>query len=187
MIDKNVVIEHYLINEQTELMTGEYVENGQQWTRVLEGKETFLVAERPLEIINNSLLCLGSTFSAARRSSKYILGDCYMCPIKVNCNLGIWLFPTKSHRDEHCIWFSLEHIKDVKPMGIRRSRVYLNNNHEVEIEMKASAFRNKIDKTKELRASMMRNAENSVTLLLEPEKGFKIIEGTGINPYEVKK
>jgi competence protein ComK len=186
MHDNNIVIEDYLINEKTALMAGAYVQNGQQWTRVVEGKETFLVAKRPIEIINNSLLCLGSTFKAAQRSSKYLLGDCYLCPIKVNCHLGIWLFPTKSYRDDHCIWFSLEHVKDVRPLGIKRSLVYLNYHHEVEIGMRASSFKNKMEKAKQLRDVILKNEHNSVTLLLEPEKGFKIIEGTGHNPFEVK-
>lgn len=181
------VKDDYLMNERTVLLTGEYVKNGRQWTRVIEGEETFLVKRRPIELINRALLCLGSDFSGARKSSKYILGECHMCPIRINCNLGIWLFPTKSYRDEHCIWFSLMHVKDTKPCGIRRTRVYLSYNHEIEIEMKETSFKNKKNKANQLRESMLRNAQSPLTFYLEPKKGLKIIEGPGLNRYELKK
>lgn len=178
--------ENYAINEEMVFITGEYVENGERWSRVVEGKERFLVKQKPIEILDNALLCLGSDFHAARKSSKFILGECHMCPIRINCNLGIWLFPTKSYKDHSCIWFSLAHVKDVKACGIRRTKVYLSYNHEVEIAMKASTFKNKLNKAMELRENMMRNAQSPVSLLFEPQKGFKIIEGTGLNRYEWK-
>jgi competence protein ComK len=179
--------EDYLMNEKTVLLMGEYVKNGRQWTRVIEGEETFLVKKRPIDLINRALLCLGSDFRAARKSSKYILGECHMCPIRVNCNLGVWLFPTKSYRDDHCIWFSLMHVKDSKSVGVRRTKVFLSYNHDIEIEMKEPSFKNKKNKAIQLRESMLRNSQSPLTFYLEPKKGIKIIEGPGVNRYELKK
>lgn len=181
------IIEDYLINEKTVLLMGEYVKNGRQWTRVIEGEETFLVKKRPIDLINRALLCLGSDFRAARKSSKYILGECHMCPIRVNCNLGVWLFPTKSYKDDHCIWFSLMHVKDSKSVGIRRTKVFLSYNHDIEIEMKESSFKNKKNKAIQLRESMLRNSQSPLTFYLEPKKGLQIIEGPGVNRYKLKK
>lgn len=179
--------EDYTINEKTVLLTGEYSELGEPWTRVIEGEETFIIKRRPVELINKSLLCSGSEFHAARRSSKQILGDCHMCPIKVNSYLGIWLFPTKSFRNHHCIWFSLMHVKDEKSCGIRRTKVELSFNHEIEIQMKESTFKNKKLKAMELRDRMTRYAQSPITFYLEPKKGLHFIEGIGVNRYKQKK
>lgn len=183
----NIFKEDYNLNEKTVLLTGEYGEFGEKWSRVVEGEDTFIVKKRPDEIINKALLCLGSDFHAARRSSKQLLGECHMCPIKINDYLGIWLFPSKSFRNHHCVWFSLMHVKDEKSCGIRRTKIYLSFNHEIEIEMKESSFKTKKLKAMELRERMMRYAQNPVTFYLEPKKGLKIIEGEGINRYQLKK
>lgn len=183
----DILKDNYMINEKTVLLTGEYAKFGHQWTRVIEGEETFLVKKRPIELINSALLCLGSDFHGARRSSKRILGECHMCPIKINCNLGIWLFPTKSYKDDHCIWFSLMHVQDTEPCGIRRTKVLLSYNHEIEIEMKESSFKNKKQKAIDLRESMLRNAQSPITFYFEPKKGLYIVEGEGLNRYTLKK
>lgn len=181
-----ILRDEYMINEKTVALTGEYDKYGRLLTRVVEGEETFLVKRRPVELINMSLLCLGSDFQAARRSSKRILGTYHMYPIKVNCNLGIWLFPTKSYRNDHCIWFSLMHVKRTRPCGIRKTTVYLSYNHEFEIDMRESSFNNKKQKAEELRDSMMKNAQSPITFYLEPKQGLRVKEKKGENRYTLK-
>ncbi|WP_213370294.1 competence protein ComK [Mesobacillus boroniphilus] len=179
-------LQEYLINEKTVLLTGEYDDFGKLCTRVIEGSDTFLVALKPMQVINNTLQLLGSNFHSVRETSKQILGDVHMCPIKVNCNLGIWLFPTKSHNNEFCVWFSLMHVKKTKPLGIRRTEVYLSYHHTFIIEMKESSFNHKRQKAEDLREAMLKNTQSPLTFYLEPRKGFCICEDEGRNPYKIK-
>lgn len=179
------MLDHYFINEQTVLLTGEYDQFGRLCTRVIEGEKTFLVNMRPRQVINNTLLKLGSDFRAVRESSKNILGSMHMCPIKINCNLGIWLFPTKSYLNDYCVWFSLMHVKHTKAHGVRRTEVFLSYNHSFMIEMKESSFNQKRQKAEDLRALMVKNSQSPITFFVEPKKGFCILEDEGINPYTI--
>ena len=94
-----IILDHYLINEETVLLTGEYDQFGRLCTRVIEAEKTFIVNLKPRQVINNTLLKLGSDFRGVRESSKDILGTVHMCPIKINCNLGIWQIGRASCRE----------------------------------------------------------------------------------------
>lgn len=177
----------YIVNQETVLLTGEYDRFGKLCTRVIEGKETFLVNKKPLEIINETLLGLGSDFRGGRESSKKILGTTHMCPIKINCQLGIWLFPTKSYNHDFCVWFSLNHVKRTKARGIRKTEVFLSYGHSFVIGMKESSFNNKRQKAEDLREEMLKNSKGPLTYYIEePRKGINIREDEGENPYKIK-
>ena len=179
-------LQEYLVNENTVLLTGEYDRFGRLCTRVIEGEKTFLVNMRTMQVINISLRLLGSNFQSVRETSKQILGDIHMCPIKVNCHLGIWLFPTKSYNNDFCVWFSLMHVKRTKPLGVRRTEVYLSYNHTFIIEMKESSFNQKRQKAEDLREAMLKNSQSPLTFYLEPKKGLCILEDEGLNPYKIR-
>lgn len=180
------ILKKYFLNEKTVLLTGEYDRYGRLCTRVIEGERTFLVNMKPMEVINSSLQLLGSNFHSVRETSRQILGDIHMCPIKINCNLGVWIFPTKSYRNDFCVWFSLIHVKKTRPLGARRTEVYLSYNHTFIIEMKESSFNQKRQKAEDLREAMLKNTQSPLTFYLEPKKGFCIQEDEGINPYIIK-
>lgn len=181
------LLDDYKINQETVLLTGEYNEYGKLCTRVIEGEHTFLVNMKPTEVINKTMLGLGSDFHAGRKSAREILGDINLCPIKVNCNLGIWLFPTKSYNHDFCIWFSLEHVKKTKPIGIRKTEVYLSYNHTFVVNMKQSTFNDRKQKAKDLREEMLKNSQGMLTFCVETKKGLVICEGEGINRYRINK
>lgn len=180
-------MENYLINQNTVLLTGEYDQLGKLCTRVIEGKESFLVKMKPMDIINNTLLGLGSDFRGCRESSKKILGSTHMCPIKINCRQGIWLFPTKSFNDDYCVWFSLNHVKRTKAKGVRKTKVYLSFGHTFTLDMKESSFNNKRQKAEDLRVEMLKNSRGPLTFYIEERKqGLSIREDEGRNPYRIK-
>ncbi|WLR55441.1 competence protein ComK [Mesobacillus subterraneus] len=177
------VLSEYILNEESVLLTGEYHVNGKLYARVIHGEETFLVDMRPLKIIDETMIGVGSNFKTGRKSARRLLGDVSMCPIKVNCNLGIWLFPTKSYNDDFCIWFSLMHVKGTKALGIRRTEVELSYGHKVIIQMKESAFNQRRKKAEELREKMTKNSKGSLTFFVESKKGIEMIEGEGVKRY----
>ncbi|WP_226679033.1 competence protein ComK [Mesobacillus jeotgali] len=180
------VLTDYIINEETVLLTGEYNENGKLYARVIHGEDTFLIDMKPIKIINETMIGLGSDFKTGRKSARRLLGNISMCPIKVNCNLGIWLFPTKSYNDDFCIWFSLMHVKNTKALGIRRTEVELSYGHHVVIQMKESSFNQKRKKAEDLREKMIKNSKGPLTFYIESKKGIKMIEGEGVKRYTLK-
>jgi competence protein ComK len=180
------VLNEYFINEKTVLITGEYDEYGTLFTRVIQGEKTFLVKMKPTHVINRSLQRIGSNFQSVRDTSEQILGEMHMCPIMINCNLGIWLFPTKSYNDDFCVWFSLMHVKKTKARGVRRTEVFLSYNHTFIIDMKESSFNHKRQKAEDLREIMLKNTKSPLTFYVEPKKGFRIRQDKGINPYKFR-
>ncbi|MFF2447458.1 competence protein ComK [Neobacillus sp. NPDC058068] len=61
----------------------------------------------------------------------------------MDASLDIWLFPTKSYKNETCIWFALNHVKGSQQLGLKFTKVFLSYGHTTEIIMRESAFREK--------------------------------------------
>jgi competence protein ComK len=139
----------------------------------------------PEQLINKTLLRLGSSFDGALKSSKEMLDSIRMHPIKINSSLGIWLFPTKAYKHAECVWFSLLHVKKTKARGVRKTEVLLSFGHSIEIQMKECAFTKRVQKAEQLRDVITRNAMSPFTSLLESKKGFQICEGAGRNRYRI--
>ncbi|WP_144553442.1 competence protein ComK [Bacillus sp. X1(2014)] len=173
--------EDYLINEKTVLLTGEYDYNGNLITRVIDGEETFLVDLTPSQVIDANLLLVGSNLRGSLNSSKNLLGQLYMYPLTINSRLGIYLLPTKSLKKRDCIWFSLIHIKNMQCLGIRKTIVYTSYGHIVEIDMRKSAFINRVQIAKDLRDLIIKNSCSQLMNNFESQKGFYISEDSKAN------
>jgi competence protein ComK len=170
----------YLINNRTILLYGVLHENGHLYTFVLEEEEAFLVAMAPIKLIDKSLICYGSNFVGALKSSSVLLGkERKKYPIKIDASLDIWLFPTKSYRQNNCVWFALNHVRDTMPIGQKFTKVYLSNGHMFELVLNESALRAKLRSAESLRDMITFNTKNSISYLVEPKKGFMIVEKKG--------
>jgi competence protein ComK len=173
----------YLINEKTVLLTGEYDGNGKLITRVIDGEETFLVDLSPAQVIDENLLRIGSDLRGALLSSKKLLGPMYMYPINVNSHIGIYLLPTQSLKKRNCVWFSLMHMKNTQALGVKKTKVQTSYGHIIVIDMKKSAFNNRLQIAKDLREMVIKNSNSPLTFYLEPKKGFYISEDSEANKY----
>lgn len=174
----------YLINEKTVLFYGVFYENGELFTFVIDGDDVFLVAMSPVQLIEKSLLSYGSNFTGALKSSIQLLGENRKkYPIKIDASLDIWLFPTKSYKKETCIWFALNHVKGSQPLGVKFTKVFLSYGHTIEIVMRDSAFREKRLTAEELKEKITTNTKNSISFMVEPKKGFMIVEEKGRYKY----
>jgi competence protein ComK len=172
--------DNYLINSKTILLYGVLHENGHVYTFVLEEEEAFLVAMPPVKLIDKSLICYGSNFAGALKSSSALLGkERKKYPIKISESLDIWLFPTKSYRQDNCVWFALNHVKDTQPIGNKFTKVILSNWHMFELMMRETAFRGKLRMAENLRDLITLNTKSPIHFLIEPKKGFMIVEKKG--------
>ncbi|OCA87641.1 hypothetical protein A8F94_07225 [Bacillus sp. FJAT-27225] len=170
----STIVDDYFINEKTVLITGEYSPYGKLYSKILEGEELIFVSMPPVQVINRSLLRLGSSFDGARHSSKVLLGDIRMHPVTINTSLGIWLFPSKSFEQPTCVWFSLTHVKGTKKTGLKKTLIYLSYNHTFEINMKEAFFNQKRKKAEDLREIITKNTTSPLTFYIEPKKGLQV-------------
>ncbi len=177
----------YMINEKTVLLTGEYDSYGKLTTRVIEGEDTFLVDQTPTQVIDASLLQIGSSMQGALLSSKKLLGEQYMYPITVNPHLGIYLLPTHSLKKRNCVWFSLMHVKDVRAQSVKQTEVLTNYGHTIVINMKKSAFQAKHQTANQLRETVARNMQCPLSFYLEPRQGFYLKDDAKGNKLKIIK
>lgn len=170
----------YLINIKTILLYGVLYENGELYTFVLEEEDVFLVAMPPVKLIDKSLIRYGSNFMGALHSSSKLLGERKRkYPIKIDRTLDIWLFPTKSYRQDNCVWFALYHVRDTLPVGQKYTKVFLSNGHTFELAMRELAFREKRRSAEMLKDMITRSASWPGNYLVESKKGFIIMEKKG--------
>src|SRR5207253_2907209 len=100
-------------------------------------------------------------------------------PIMVSGTLDLWIFPTKSYKEQNCIWFVLNHIQGTERLGVKQTKVSLSYGHTIELQMREISFKNKRDNAKDLRDKIDNNTKNPLSFLIEPRKGFCLVEGKG--------
>jgi competence protein ComK len=170
----------YLIKQKTVVLKGIYNNNGEQFTDVVEGEDRFLVSKSPMQIIEDSLISYGSDFNGALKSSKKLLGErVKLNPIMVSSTLDIWMFPSKCHKKQNCIWFVLNHIEGTESLGRGFTKIYLSYDHTFEIRMREISFKNKRDNAKELRDKITKNTNNPTCSTEAPRKGYCLVEDKG--------
>lgn len=179
--------DNHLINEKTVLVTGEYSDRGELWSRVFEGDDTFLVRKTPIALIEETLLHVGSDFLGARRSSKYLLSPMRMHPISVNPQMGILMFPTKNIKSHSCVWFSLIHVKATARVGITLTEVFMSYGHTILIDMTERAFHTKHNNAIKLQETISRNLKCPLFFYVEPKKGYYISKKHSDNNFSLEK
>jgi competence protein ComK len=172
-----MLIKNYIINEKTILLTGIYNYHGHLQTLVIETGKTFRVNNHAEKILNNSLKKMGTTLREAQKETKANLGKLHMCPIKINSQAGLYLFPSKSVKRPDCVWFSLIHVKGAKRIGKNKTKVFLSHGHSITVECTLASFQTKLQRTLKLRHLIAEQEKCPITFYLEP-KGDRIIRET---------
>ncbi|MEH7346841.1 competence protein ComK [Bacillus sp. JJ1532] len=134
---------HYFITTEFMYMMGHYDRYGKLCTQIIETTRTFLVDMSPLEVLDMSIGAFGFDLKGAIATSRRLLGDIHMCPIKVNPINQIVVFPTKSPKHEDTIWFNPYHIERTTSI-FRKTAVALSNGKTLIFPAKLSAFNSKL-------------------------------------------
>lgn len=181
-----MILEDYLMNERMVGFTEVFGEEDEKWTRVIEGEDELIVRMAPRKVIAHTLENLGFSLPGAICGSKRLLGkDGRMHPLTINDQLGIYLLPTKAYDRHDCFWLSVQHIIKIEAIGDDSIRVYMNYGHTLDLDMKETLFRKKLDKAKRLWETVGRNSRNPETSCPDPKTGFRIVEKDG--EYRLKK
>ncbi|MEH7524940.1 competence protein ComK [Bacillus sp. JJ1503] len=139
----------YRITKQFMRMTGFYDSNGKMCTLVTETRKTFMVDQSPLEILDESIRCIGYDLKGAMITAKRLLGNVHHCPVLVNPIHRIVLFPTKSGLHEECTWFNPVHIKRTNSLN-NQTTITFSNGQTITIPGKLSSFNCKIKRAEHL-------------------------------------
>ncbi|MGX6444036.1 competence protein ComK [Neobacillus sp. K501] len=164
-IEKN-----YFINQDLTYMFGFNDRRGKKCTLVMEFNRVFIVERSPLEILDDSIRCIGFDLKGALDSSKLIIGNNVMCPVMINHIHSICVFPDKSYKHVDTIWFNPNQI--LRTLSLKRkTHVEFRNGLSLIVDSKLYAFNHKWKSAEQLRKITVENAQNPVSsYFVEPKK-----------------
>lgn len=177
----------YVINLDSIMLTSEYDSFANENTRLLEGDRPLLIDQRPINIINDSLLYYGSDLKGALKGAKSILGNCYMSPIAINTTQNIIWFPCKAFNHPYCIWLAYHNIVDTVKIDAFSSMVITKHGHIVELDMKISSLKKQMLKAGHLAMKYRERNSGNFTYELNRKKGFYISKEKGENYCKFRK
>jgi competence protein ComK len=162
---------NYIINQNFMNMVGVLDRNAKPCTLITEVGRKFIVDKSPLEIIKDSIKCIGFCFDIreSTQATKWILGDIHMCPVMINPIHRICVFPNKAPKNEDTMWFNPLHIIRT---GTSKgwTTVEFTNGLILEVPCRLTAFNNKWKAADELRDITVEIASNPISILFEPRR-----------------
>jgi competence protein ComK len=150
-------------------MFGFYDRNGKVCTLVRQLDCAFIVDRSPMEILDDSLRCIGFNLKGAMDTSKLIMANTTMCPVMINHIHTICVFPDKSPRHKDTIWFNPYHIVRTQSLK-RKTHIEFRNRRTLIIDSKLFSFNHKLKAAEQLSQITMENANNPISFIIEPPK-----------------
>lgn len=149
-------------------MSGFYDRNGKQCSLVRELQRILIVDRSPIEILADTIRCIGFDLNGAIANAKLILGKIPMCPIVVDPIHNICIFSTKSAKNEEAMWFNPDHIVRTNSHYLK-THVVLRNGHVLSVPCKVSSFNMKLQNADQLRKISVAIGNDPIGFLLNPE------------------
>jgi competence protein ComK len=150
-------------------MVGHYDRNGKLCSFVRELNRELIVDRSPLEILADTIKCMGFDLRGAIATAKLILGEIPMCPLVVNPIHNICVFSTKSAKNEEAMWFNPIHI--VRTHGFYfKTKVVLRDGRTITVPSKVSSFNTKLQNADQLRKITEEIGNDPISFLLEPKR-----------------
>jgi competence protein ComK len=177
----------YVIKPMTIAIIPKYDKHGYLYSIVVEGRTIYLVDMTPNMIMEYSLLNFGSNLKGANASSRFLLGNCSMVPIKVCSKLDIFWFPCKSPNKKDCIWLAHGHVLNFKQVDNTLTNVYLSYGHSVTVDMNKNIFEKKFDKATKLRYILTNRGKSMGNTCAEPMSGYQICKDPKKNDYMINR
>jgi competence protein ComK len=95
-------------------------------SRVLEADKEILVEQPPLSIIDHSCMQYGSSYEGRVHAIGRLLRTDKKVPIPVHPAHGVFMLPTSSPTNTHCVWLSFYHIQSYKETKSRTQVGFYN-------------------------------------------------------------
>ncbi|MFJ7727868.1 competence protein ComK [Neobacillus sp. NPDC097160] len=161
---------NYFINRDFMFMVGQYDRNAKLCALVKEQNRTFIVDRSPLEILNESIRCIGFNLKGAMETSKLLLGDKHMCPIMVNPIHNICVFPNKSAKHADTMWFNPDHIYRTNTLN-GKAKLEFTNGLIMMVPSKLYTFNHKLQTAEQFKKMVDGNGYDPLSSKKDPRKG----------------
>ncbi|MFJ7974407.1 competence protein ComK [Peribacillus sp. NPDC096379] len=171
----------YIINRETVCLFSEYDKQGNENTRVIEGKDSILVKKPIKDVLEESFNYYARDLDGAIVGARSILGGKYFLPVALNAEHGIILAPFHTSNSKKKIWIVTPKIIRPEVISNKKTILHLMHGHSITISLKSE----QVDKRRgyaavlQITLQVRHTIEKSRTLLYEPGSGLTIIEEKG--------
>ncbi|MBT2689749.1 competence protein ComK [Bacillus sp. ISL-47] len=166
--------EEFVIRRDTMAILPEFTSSG-EYSKVMEGDQTFGVDKSPYVLMNESLLHYCSDLKGAMRGTKTILGSINKPPVRINGNPDMYWLPHKSPNEADCVWIALHHISDIFSYSKNHTRVILSNGSSIVLGISLKQLQSRIDTAEQLQYKMKKITDRTRTFILDPKNGMQLI------------
>ncbi len=149
-----------------------YDEYGNCNTIVMESNNTVEALSSPTELVDFSLRYYGSSLRGAGDGSRFVLGNITKYPVLMCERLDLYWFPSKSPKLRDCIWFALHHVQSYSAYDKTKTKVIFSNGSSILVEVSASAFETRIQRTYSLRYIIEERSKFTFFLANEPKERY---------------
>ncbi|MFC0272251.1 competence protein ComK [Metabacillus herbersteinensis] len=104
----------YVIKAETMSLHSLFNETGEWNTLVHEQYRTLQIAKPLKTVLSDNCDKLGSSLTGKLDAAKKVLKNRRMLPLCLSTRYRICLFPTHSIDHQECVWFSVDHIRDIQ-------------------------------------------------------------------------
>lgn len=159
------------------------------FSKILKMDNEHIFPLRPLEVIKRSCQYYASSFNGRKEGTKKLIGVTHKPPIVIDPIQSIYVFPTASPNQLHCIWIAYDHVFDYYKDNNdnARTRVIFRNNQEIVVPISIHSFENQMLRTALLRTKIdQRSAPerwNKQKIIETSYRGAEAMEP--YTPYEV--
>lgn len=152
MDDGGKLMEEYEINTSTiALLPVAY--GNRIFSKIYDLEEESISPFKPMDIIKESCFSYGSTYEGRKAASRKLIGITHKVPIAISPL--IYLFPTTSPENPHCIWVAHEHVIDYKKGEQNCTTIIkFRNNQCIPIPISSSSLENQLVRTMMLKTKL---------------------------------
>lgn len=151
-----LLIEEYEINSSTVILLP-LAYGSKVFTKIYELEEESISPFKPIEIIKESCFSFGSNYEGRKAATRKLIGAIHKVPIAISPL--IYLFPTTSPDNPHCIWVAHDHVVDYKKGEDGSTIVKFRNNRYIPIPISTSSFENQLIRTMMLKTKLSKDNE----------------------------
>ena len=151
-------------------MVGYYDRQAKLCTLVNELNRTFIVDRSPLQVLNDSIRCIGFDLRGAMETAKWLLGNKYMCPVMVNPVYRICVFPDKSSKNPCAMWFNPCHITRTKSFN-HKAQIDFTNGLSITHSLSLNTLNQKLQIADQFRKLISKMDNDPFSFKEDPKKG----------------
>ncbi|MDF1507369.1 competence protein ComK [Robertmurraya sp. DFI.2.37] len=161
MENEKLIIEEYEINSSTAIVMP--IEYGSKiFSKIYELEEEMISPFKPFELVKESCYSFGSTYEGRKAATKRLIGASHKVPIAISPL--IYLFPTASPENPHCVWVAHEHILDYrKGKDNSTTIIKIQSNRYIPLPISTRSFENQLLRTLMLKSTLSKGAEQSIS------------------------